>query len=571
MERQDNHHVPQPLPPCAAEYIAQVVRRVRYRKKVRRDIAAELTAHFEDELWNCTTDEDREAKARQLIEEFGDPKLLAILCRRAKKRCRPLWRKVVVRSVQAAGIVLLYSALCSVRLLVGTPSLKVDYLAWLSAHTRVDRPEALNAKPDLDKAAALIQDEELLRKVLRIRVTWPGDMNESERRMVADLVEHNAEACVALRQAVTKPYYWVQYETAVNEPLEASPDESPPSSQVRADRADPAWAFNRAVVGPLPGYKRLSQAFQASLLWRAYQGDVSGALDDCLVLMSFGMHLEGKGTETEQLVGIALEAMGSSEIFALLDRCVVSGPDRARIESRLADLCARHESPIDVTGSRAVWLALVQQTFTDDGTGNGRVLKGGLPLAARNWQNGVASLLLFGYPDRREMISLIDTLWQEYQLALEAEPAQPQHEEHEAQWKALAQKSFLLSKTASAMDRIIALVWRIKTGRRALLTTLAVMHYADDKGVYPPTLDALATGGYVKSLPMDPYSGRAFGYRRTENGFLLYSVGDDLKDDGGKPGLGRDGQPRLWMGDGDWVFWPAIRSSRPIPRSKKAE
>src|SRR5512146_2680821 len=95
MEKEDPHTTPPPLPlpPCAAEYIAQVVRKVRYRKKVRRDIQAELTAHFEDELRNCTSDAERDARAHRLIETFGDPKLLAVLCRRAKKRCRPLWAR----------------------------------------------------------------------------------------------------------------------------------------------------------------------------------------------------------------------------------------------------------------------------------------------------------------------------------------------------------------------------------------------------------------------------------------------------------------------------------------------
>src|SRR4030043_208410 len=93
------------LPCCACEFIETVVKKMRYRKKVRRDVQAELEAHFEDELKDCKTDEQ---KARQLISEFGDVKLLAVLLRRAKKRCRPLWRKAVVRSFQAVGIVSLY-------------------------------------------------------------------------------------------------------------------------------------------------------------------------------------------------------------------------------------------------------------------------------------------------------------------------------------------------------------------------------------------------------------------------------------------------------------------------------
>jgi len=39
-----------PLPVSASEFIERVVKKVRYRKKVRQDVRAELQAHFEDAL-----------------------------------------------------------------------------------------------------------------------------------------------------------------------------------------------------------------------------------------------------------------------------------------------------------------------------------------------------------------------------------------------------------------------------------------------------------------------------------------------------------------------------------------
>jgi hypothetical protein len=58
---------------------------MRYRKKVRADVMAELTAHFEDELRDCRTDEEKEQKAQRLITDFGDVKLLAVLLRPSQK------------------------------------------------------------------------------------------------------------------------------------------------------------------------------------------------------------------------------------------------------------------------------------------------------------------------------------------------------------------------------------------------------------------------------------------------------------------------------------------------------
>jgi hypothetical protein len=562
------------LPPCAIEYIVRVTKKIRCRRKVRQDVQAELTAHFEDELRDVADPAEREQRTRRLIEEFGDAGLLAVLCRRAKKRCRPLWAKVAIRSVQAVGIVVLYSLLCTLRLFVGSPSLKVDYLAWLTDRTRAGREESLNAKPYFDKAAESLTDTELLDKVLRFSSMRPADMNEAERQILAQVTEHNAGAFEFLRQGVAKPHYWVEYEKAIQEPLPSGVAEPSQTMMGLPLVADPAWAFSRAVTPSAAGYRKLAQAFHASILWRASQGDVGGALDDSLVLVDFGMHMEGRGTQIEQLVGIAIEAMGTQTVLTLLDSHKAGERDLARVQTRLADLYIRHSSLLDLTGDKAVWLAMIQRTFTDDGTGNGHVLKRGLPLAATGVKDGLVSLLLFGYPDRREMTSLIERYASEYQLALETPPSDPQHEARQARWKALADESFLLSVSAPTMERMVALVWRATASRRALLTTVAVQRYERDHGAYPATLDALVAGGYMKELPLDPYSGKAFGYRVTGDDFLLYSWGLNLVDDGGLQGTGQNGAPRMYAENGDWVFWP-VQASPPTrkgpERSSKDE
>ena len=454
------------------------------------------------------------------------------------------------------GIVWLYGLLCSLPLRIGTPLLKVDYPAWLSDHTRAGREETLNAKPCFDKAAELVRDNELIEKALAIAAMQRGDMNEPQRRILADLAERNAKAFEILRQGVTRPYYWIQYGAYVNEPL----PELPPARLFGRPYpllSDIDWAFGRVIAARAPGYRNLAQVFRASIAWRAYQGDVAGALDDCLVLMDFGMHLEGRGMQAEQLVGLAIEGLGNYAAFTLLDSHDIPGSDLTRIQSRLTELYDRHETIIDVMGNRAAWLALVERTFTDDGRGNGHVLKEGIPLAVGDWKDSLASFWLFRYPDRKEIVSRIDRFWNEYQLALEAEPSHPDHQERKARWMALAQESSLLGEAVPGMDRISVQVWRVKASRRALLTTVAVMRYAENKGGYPTTLDALIADGYMNQLPIDPYRGQSFGYRRTQDGFLLYSRGDDLTDDGGQPGTGQGGKPRRqWTEKGDWVFWP---------------
>ncbi|MBC8235640.1 hypothetical protein H8E77_39340 [bacterium] len=40
----------------------------------------------------------------------------------------------------------------------------------------------------------------------------------------------------------------------------------------------------------------------------------------------------------------------------------------------------------------------------------------------------------------------------------------------------------------------------------------------------------------VPKLPLDPFIGKDFVYRREEEGFIIYSLGENAEDDGGKLG-----------------------------------
>jgi hypothetical protein len=57
---------------------------------------------------------------------------------------------------------------------------------------------------------------------------------------------------------------------------------------------------------------------------------------------------------------------------------------------------------------------------------------------------------------------------------------------------------------------------------------------------FPKSLGEL-TPNYLNAVPADPFDGQSLRYHKVSNGYVLYSIGRNLKDDGGKPGIGRDG------------------------------
>lgn len=67
----------------------------------------------------------------------------------------------------------------------------------------------------------------------------------------------------------------------------------------------------------------------------------------------------------------------------------------------------------------------------------------------------------------------------------------------------------------------------------AARTGLACRLYKSRNGSYPETLDALVPG-ILKEIPIDPFTGDPLIYRREGEGFIVYSLGSNQKDDGGR-------------------------------------
>ncbi len=69
----------------------------------------------------------------------------------------------------------------------------------------------------------------------------------------------------------------------------------------------------------------------------------------------------------------------------------------------------------------------------------------------------------------------------------------------------------------------------VNLGRLAL----ALAGYRHDHGAYPAALDELSPK-YLAEIPQDPFSGDKLHYQLENGGYLLYSVGPNGKDDGGR-------------------------------------
>lgn len=124
-----------------------------------------------------------------------------------------------------------------------------------------------------------------------------------------------------------------------------------------------------------------------------------------------------------------------------------------------------------------------------------------------------------------------DPTWEERAKQASAFLSRKEGESVEAYSRRMA--SFL-NRLASTYHRVPAL-WDIsRVQHRLTLLAAALAVYRAEHGAYPETLQALVTGNVLAKLPVDPFTDGAFVYRRAEGGYVLYSAGENGKDNGGK-------------------------------------
>jgi len=576
----------QNLPACAVEFIKLIIKKMRYRRKVRQDVQAELTAHFEDELKDCAGDQEKEQKAQQLITEFGDVKLLAVLLRRAKKRCRPLWRTVVARTFQAAAIVIGCFILYLVWFFTGKPVITVNYVAELNRMVRPVADESLNAAPFYNEAASrfekLSEDNIDIFKLLSKK---PNEVTTEQKQLIANWLSENEETLELIITGTQKPYYWRKYSNRQN------------TSEMMA-----------VLVPHLSEFRKL--AF--SLRWRTYlsaeKGRYEEAFDDIKSCYHLGQHLRGDKFIIEQLVGIAIEAISVQTIRDIISQYQIDYATLTNLQKDFEQMIASEDFVISLKAERMATYDVIQRTFTD-GLGDGHVIPrqikwlypqvqviAALPTRSStaacyqeqrpNWLSQLVSnvrheicepggfiyesvsfvkkscYILFTHPNKQQTKEMADQLYSYWDKVFHKTPGQIRAEgiDTHKQTMEIIKGNLLLEILAPALGRINVISYRNKTEIQATLTTLAILRYRQDKDAYPDNLKELVTSGYLKELPMDSFSDKPLVYRRTDDSFILYSLGENFTDNGGQLGKDTKGRPKLWTTNGDAVFWPVPKT-----------
>jgi hypothetical protein len=672
---------------------------MRYRRKVREDVRVELAAHFEDELKGCASDEEKRKKAKQLITEFGDVKLLAVLLRRAKRRCRPLWRTVVARTFQTVGILFGCFILYAIWFLCGEPTIKVDYVALFNRMNQPQIRDQDNAWPRYEKAIGLYvpqspvtkrlasyrqggkerQDALWLKGLLRgneqkaaewlvqnqkhwdslgpekqvivqkcldydwvplpvfaygTYTEWAATTFDRMAEYVLDCIREGAEigdphprgalprsvppgfpnaelrswlesrqipadfvraiSVAVLREAnrrykdlpediggplsdVEQEYIgaWVKQNDAAWREFTAGSDKSYCYRPYTADpngKERPLWSILLPPLSPFRDMARLG-------MWRSrierQRGQIQESIEDCIAIARAGSHWQGKGTHVEQLVGLAIGGLARDEILRLVGEQELSASDLQNLQTRLSQIYPGGYPHINMEGEKLFFMDIVQRSFTDGGPGGGHLIPG-------QWEE--LTDLSGSYSDRadkRHLVPLYTALSmihagrdetiargnELYDLQAKMAKMTPYRRDacdlkmpDEVLASIPKYRYFLIQTVLPASSRVSEIAYRGKMQHESALTVLALKRWRLEKDAYPQTLDELIAGGFLKELPLDPYSDKPLVYKKTDDNFILYSVGPNFKDDQGQVAMERGSQRRWGTAEtGDIVLWPLSR------------
>ncbi len=473
----------------------------------------------------------------KLAKLLGDGSLLLV----AMGVCASVALRMEMTALQLGGglLCLAFGAWRIVPLLVAEPTVAVDYLP---------RANQISKPPDYDPNhnAAPYYDEFLARfvslpDVLKPKYrSWPQDLRPEEFRALERWATANESTLPFLARAAACPYWWYEL---------------------------------KSTDGTMSGVKTVDLDRVRNCVWgvlllakhKASQGDISQGLGLLADVHMLGVHRNKGATLVEEMAGMAICKLSYEALLAVLSHCDVEGETLRRalhvLTPRIPGIAVPRLSEVEhLYGQDGD-----QRLFTDDGKGDGILIPKQLYRARKNVPVGYGQQLSFPaavwiclhHPGRRETVQLGEKC---FALACDLVRQTPwdlhvRDTSYEKELGRLTRTNYLLRYDCSALAQCIRIGWQGRALGYATVAVLAIFAYRVRERRLPESLQQLMDKGLLPSPPMDPYSNGPLVYKVHGDGFILYSVGEDFVDNGGRHCEWDD------QTGGDHVFWPVSEES----------
>lgn len=594
------------LPPQLSAIVQHVVGRSRLWRREKLDVATELVSHFQEGLAAGRT-------PAELAESFGDPQTAAQLIRRAKRRGRPVFWHAWRYGWLGLAALLVFYVCAGVWMVTRRPTIKIDYLAVLN--------KPIKEVAENDRAWPLYRDALLaMRKPASQEITnaqadpltqfetldiQPGDAKWP--KLETFLKEHS-ETMTKLREAGSRPELGFVVSTSPVDFAEKdrelfgitlSADEI---ERKKHETIDDRWT----VWTRMPHLQQLKEAgalLAADARRAAAAGDGDVALADIRACLGVSRHAQ----EVPFLISTMLADALQTRTGDCIQSIFTTNPKLWSNEQLHVLAHQLAASAIDwrrgFQGEQDAFYDSMQRVYTDDGNGDGRlalqvtrdqnlfqmiesVTGGDSPNASMFANAGVAFLALpaanITIAGRRAMTDEHDRIADQALARLGAPYWTWSHEPSlEEQVKTITDGPIskfhylFVSLLTPAYDTILDRAVTSDAKRDGVLIGLALELYHREHNKWPESLAELSPR-YLPKLPVDSITGKHLLYKIVSDCPLVYSVGVDEKDDGGRTAKNIAGEshpeyaePKHYGKDheavresdtkGDWVLWSTAK------------
>jgi hypothetical protein len=295
---------------------------------------------------------------------------------------------------------------------------------------------------------------------------------------------------------------------------------------------------------------------------RAEVGDIDGAVDSSRAVLGVGRSIGDEVFYITQLIRVALEGMTLKSFERALSQGEASDAALRRIQS---DFSREEKQPLllyALRGERAHMFEMLDRVSTGEirpGPFSG-VLGGGAAMSVP---------LQIGAFGRHNQGVLLETMNQAVEIAKRPLPEQaPLWARWSVERRPKGTISRILNSVAHEVqpfgESVAAAFQRSRAILRAGVVMAACERYRLAHKRWPERLDQLVPQ-FLDSVPQDPYGGKPLRMARTQDGLVVYAVGADLKDDGGK----FDPKGQVLPGfDVGFRLWDVDRRHQPLDGEK---
>lgn len=314
-----------------------------------------------------------------------------------------------------------------------------------------------------------------------------------------------------------------------------------------ADRGGPARYtvnFDQGINTPLDYIQSLRTAARLLALEarvRAHQGRAHEAARSVRTIFSLGDSLKQEPLFISQLVRVALDSVGQEALREVMPGVEFPDEDLERLQAHLRTVDYKDGLERAVLGERVIGIEAIRDPAAAAGTPGG----GGPRLSVLTG----ASLARY-LKSMAGVVAAAKRPWPQARLAVEGIV---QDLEADAGGSILQRsESFLPALALPSCSTLFDALARATAMNDAADAAIAVERYRREHGKPPDRLSDLVPK-LLPRVPADPFSGQPLRYVVREDEYVIYSVGPDGVDDGGRHDESREQKPP------DFVFPVKLR------------